>query len=214
MRRIYITLLLFSLCTGSFCKNRCTIISVTDAIVIVEFEKTREAYRELGTFIVYNGKKMPFVDSAVFNTYISKKIYSFSGQFPLSECDYDAEGMVNAVKNDDYTLDLKHSRFNKRYLDLFKVKSVSFYQKERKKNKLYIVYKFTGDIVQYSIENKYVYRKSKSDMKKKDTEVFYRKKFAVLRKALKVDSLDNNTEKRMRLKKTDIQSISLMPDCG
>ena len=51
-------------------------------------------------------------------------------------------------------------------------------------------------------------------MKKKDTEVFYRKKFAVLRKALKVDSLDNNTEKRMRLKKTDIQSISLMPDCG
>ncbi len=161
------------------------------------------SYYEDGTFLIYNGDTIRFIQNSIANIDFLKKypdLISVLGDYTDYENDYLLE-----LSNGIYKHDLSISNYNFHTEELGNkiVKSVSFFTKDGCDD-LYIIYCFTGLVVFYS---------GLTDFKPESHESSYPqiniKNIAVLKETIDLKPLKDTQIVEMRLKKSGIRSIQV-----
>lgn len=191
--------------------EQCDIVKLKDAIVIGEYlpcTPCDSVYVEGTHYICFDGKKIPFITEAVYNESLTKELESNIG---IPECLKKNIGWDPIVDYLDYNYTYylkfsKHERQNQEVRGQL-IESEDIYNRRGKK-KLYVVYSLEGEVVLYKTRNKILLKTGFKD------PIFIKKplklsKFAVLKKAEKLNSLTVEEIRSMKLKKYENNYIKL-----
>ncbi len=189
--------------------DKCEILTITNAVIISEYKPCPQLdsfYVSGNHYICFDGNTVHFKANASFNKYLTDHIES---NVCLPDCLYVTdEDPISDYFLYDYTYNLCYSRFERKNLEKKgRIDSNDIY-KRRGKRELYVAYSFSGEIVMYKTKKKVVLYEGFSDTLCKNKPV-KSSKFAVLKKAKELRSLNSEEVDSMGLKIVEYNHILL-----
>jgi hypothetical protein len=205
MKRTIFCLLYLLLSINAFTQLVSAKIKSVDGVIVNKYSLNAfGSYYEDGTFLIYNGDTIRFVQNSIANIDFLKKypnLKSVLGEYTNYENDYLLELSNGIYKHD---LSISNYNFHTEELGSKIVKSVSFFTKYGCDN-LYSIYCFSGLVVFYSGLTVLESEPHESCFCPK-TNI---KDIAVLKEAIDLKPLKDTQIVEMRLKRSGIRSIKV-----
>ncbi|WP_321425169.1 hypothetical protein [uncultured Bacteroides sp.] len=205
MKRTIFCLLYLLLSINAFTQLTSAKIKLINGIILNKYSlNTYGSYCEDGTFLIYNGDTIRFVQNSIANIDFLKKypnLKSVLGEYTNYENDYLFELSNGIYKHD---LSISNYNFHTEELGSKIVKSVSFFTKYGCDN-LYSIYRFSGLVVFYSGLTVLEPEPHESCFCPK-IDI---KNIAVLKEAIDLKPLKDTQIVEMQLKRSGIRSIKV-----
>ena len=205
MKRTIFCLLYLLLSINAFTQLTSAKIKLINGIILNKYSLNASGfYNEDGTFLIYNGDTIRFVQNSIANIDFLKKypnLKSVLGEYTNYENDYLLELSNGIYKHD---LSISNYNFHTEELGSKIVKSISFFTKYGCDN-LYSIYRFTGLVVFYSGLTVLEPEPHESCFCPKINI----KNIAVLKDAIDLKPLKDTQIVEMQLKRSGIRSIKV-----
>lgn len=192
MKYVNLFFLLCVICIGGYAQASYKIQHVENALVISTYELDGTCFHHKGHTIKIDNKAYPFFVRSEQNIWILRNVFDVDSV----ECEqYEDKDFAYHVDKGKYNQDLYISDFERRYMgnQLF---SCCFYLKRLDKKRIYVAYKYTGDIVVYDLDD-FAKTKRYQDASIYTQKVLNNKKFAIIKNAeklsrLSIEDMDQN----------------------